>query len=329
MLIRTPPPHPVLPSQITPERIYQDRRRFIAQLGFTAAALLTGCGNSEDATADVPVNLKADRTGADLQDLDISRRSAQAGDEKVTPYIDATTYNNYYEFGSGKTDPVKYAHTLKTRPWTVEVGGECDAPGQVGIEDLISSKTLEERVYRFRCVEAWSMVVPWVGIPLGDFLKRFKPNSRARYVAFETRYDKEQMPRARFAGFDLPYVEGLRMDEALHPLAMLTVGMYGKVLPNQNGAPLRLVLPWKYGYKSIKSIVRVRFVEKEPPTTWNILAPNEYGFYSNVNPQVSHPRWSQATERRLGDLFKHQTLLYNGYPEVASLYTGMDPVQFH
>ncbi|MGQ0621749.1 MAG: protein-methionine-sulfoxide reductase catalytic subunit MsrP [Panacagrimonas sp.] len=324
MLIRMPPPHAVRSSDITPERVYQDRRRFITQLGLGAAALLTGCGKPDAAGGAASKDV-----AAPLQDLVISKRSALAGEETVTPFADASTYNNYYEFGTDKSEPAKNAHTLRTRPWIVTVEGECEAPGQIGIEDLVNPKTLEERIYRFRCVEAWSMVVPWVGIPLGDFLARFKPTLRAKYVAFETLSDPQQMPLARYAGFDLPYTEGLRIDEAMHPLAFLAVGMYGRTLPNQNGAPLRLVTPWKYGYKSIKSIVKVRFVENEPTTTWKSLAASEYGFYSNVNPAVSHPRWSQKTERRLGELFKHETLLYNGYPEVASLYAGMDPVKFH
>lgn len=325
MLIRVPPPHPVRSSQITPERVHGDRRRLVTQLGLGALALVTGCGKSEEAAA----GKSAAGADAALAPLQIATRSERAGGEVVTPFRDVSTYNNYYEFGTRKDQPSRNAHSLRTRPWTVSVGGECEAPGDVGIEDIVNAGTLEERIYRFRCVEAWSMVVPWVGVPLAGFLQRFKPTSKARYVAFETVYDRQQMPLGRWAGFELPYVEGLRIDEAMHPLTLLTVGMYGRVLPNQNGAPLRLVVPWKYGYKSIKSIVRVRFVEKQPPTTWNLLQPSEYGFYSNVNPAVSHPRWSQATERRLGELFRHDTLTYNGYDEVAPLYAGMDPVKFH
>jgi len=329
MLIRIPPPHPIRSSQITSERIYADRRRLVAQLGLSAVALLTGCGKPEPAAAAPATATKTGDAGGALAELTIARRSEQAGGEVVTPFSDASTYNNYYEFGTSKDEPARNAGTLRTRPWTVAVDGECESPGSIGIEDILKFSALEERIYRFRCVEAWSMVVPWVGFPLRDLLARFKPTSKAKYVAFETLHDREQMPLARYAGFDLPYVEGLRIDEAMHPLSLLAVGMYGRVLPNQNGAPLRLIVPWKYGYKSIKSIVRVRFVENEPPTTWKKLEAREYGFYSNVNPDVSHPRWSQATERRLGELFKHKTLLYNGYPEVASLYAGMDPVKFH
>ena len=343
MLIRIPPPNPIRSNEITPERVHDDRRRLVAQLGLSAVALITGCGRSENAQAEriaaaSPTEVAATDDASTVPPesgsegraaLNIAKRSELAGGEKPTPFMDISTYNNYYEFGTSKDQPARNAHTLKTRPWTVTVDGECEAPGQLGIEELVNAKTLEERIYRFRCVEAWSMVVPWVGIPLSDVLARFKPTSKAKYVAFQTFYDRQQMPLGTWAGFDLPYVEGLRIDEAMHPLTLLTVGLYGRVLPNQNGAPLRLVVPWKYGYKSIKSVVRMRFVEKEPPTTWNLLQPEEYGFYSNVNPEVSHPRWSQGRERRLGELFKRETLLYNGYTQVASLYAGMDPVRFH
>ena len=238
-----------------------------------------------------------------------------------------STYNNYYEFGTGKDDPARNAHTLRTRPWTVRVEGECAAPGTVDIEDLLTG--LEERIYRHRCVEAWSIVVPWVGFPLGRFLQRFQPTGNAKYVAFETLYDPEQMPLTRSGVLDWPYREGLRIDEAMHPLAFLSVGMYGRVLPNQNGAPLRLTIPWKYGFKSIKSIVAIRFTERQPATTWQTMAPREYGFYANVNPEVDHPRWSQRRERRLGELWKRDTLMFNGYPEVASLYAGMDLQRYY
>ena len=316
MLIRILPPSAVRPSEITPEPLYRNRRQFLVQAGLGAAALLTsGCSDAQAPAARPPP-----AGGA----LKIDKRSERAGGETVTPFETASTYNNYYEFGTGKEDPSQNAHTLKTRPWTVAVEGECEAPGRIDLDSLTRPHALEERIYRFRCVEAWSMVVPWVGFPLADLLKRFKPTSKAKYVAFETLYDKTQMPLARWSGLDLPYVEGLRIDEAMHPLSLMTVGMYGRVLPNQNGAPLRLILPWKYGYKSIKSIVRIRFTEQQPPTTWNVMAPQEYGFYSNVDPAVDHPRWSQATERRLGELFKRKTLPYNGYPEVASLYAGMN-----
>jgi len=317
MLIRILPPHALRESDVTPEPMYLNRRRFLAGMGAGVAALglpLTACS--------------ADDTPQPLAPLKPATRSEQAGGENLTDFATVSTYNNYYEFGTGKSDPSKNAHTLKTRPWTVTVDGECEAPGTVDIDTLLAG-TLEERIYRHRCVEAWSIVVPWDGFALGAFLKRFKPTSKAKYVAFETRYDRKQMPDTRFGVLDWPYVEGLRIDEAMHPLAFVSVGMYGKVLPNQNGAPLRLTIPWKYGYKSIKSIVRIRFVERQPPTTWNRMAANEYGFYSNVNPQVSHPRWSQAKERRLGELFKRDTLMFNGYPQVASLYAGMDLKRYY
>jgi sulfoxide reductase catalytic subunit YedY len=252
------------------------------------------------------------------------KKTEMAGGETVSPYETITTYNNYYEFGTGKEDPSRNAGTLRTRPWTLRVDGECDAPGLIGIDDLLKAFPIEERIYRHRCVEAWSIVVPWDGFPLADVLKRFKPNSKAKFVAFETLYDPQQMPATRRGVLDWPYREGLRIDEAMHPLTLLTVGLYGKPLPNQDGAPLRLTVPWKYGFKSIKSIVKISFVEQQPLSTWNQMAASEYGFYSNVNPAVDHPRWSQASERRLGELFKRKTLPFNGYPEVASLYSGMD-----
>lgn len=317
MLIRIPPQHPILSSQITPEDVWRQRRRFMAG-GLGAAAWLA---------AGAP---RAAEQGSKLAALSIATRRDHAGGESPTPFEAASTYNNYYEFGTDKDEPSRHAHTLRTRPWEIAVEGECEAPGRIGIEELVSAKNLEERIYRFRCVETWSMVVPWVGVPLASVIARFKPTSRARYVAFETLYDRKQMPLSRSSGLTLPYVEGLRMDEALHPLTLLTVGMYGRVLPNQNGAPVRLVVPWKYGYKSIKSVVRMRFVEEQPPTTWNRMAPHEYGFYSNVNPERSHPRWSQVSERRLGELFKRKTLPFNGYAqEVAALYAGMNLRKLH
>ena len=319
MLIRFSPQHPLRASEITPEAVYRDRRRFLAQLGLGAIGLATaGCGKAGDAAKAPPIQAAA--TAADFK---LDRKSDLAGKEAPTPFEDVTHYNNYYEFGTDKADPARYAATLRTRPWTVAVGGECDAPGQLGIDDLLKLFPLEQRIYRHRCVEGWSIVVPWDGFALGPFLARFKPNSRAKYVAFTTLYDPKQMPEAGGV-LPWPYREGLRIDEAMHPLAFLSMGLYGKVLPNQNGAPLRLTLPWKYGFKSIKSIVRIDFSEQAPQTTWSASAPDEYGFYANVNPQVDHPRWSQKTERRLGELFKRPTLMFNGYPEVASLYSGLD-----
>jgi sulfoxide reductase catalytic subunit YedY len=246
-------------------------------------------------------------------------------DEPKTPYKDATQYNNFYEFGTDKSDPARYAGSLRPEPWSVTVEGEVAKPGRVPLEDLLGRHSLEERIYRLRCVEAWSMVIPWLGIPLGEVIRRLQPTSKAKYVAFTTLHDPEQMPGQRRSVLDWPYVEGLRIDEAMHPLSILAVGMYGKLLPNQNGAPLRLVVPWKYGFKSIKSIVKIRLQESEPPTSWNLSAPREYGFYANVNPEVDHPRWSQARERRIGDFRKRPTLPFNGYADqVAGLYAGMD-----
>lgn len=319
MLIQIRSDSAVKSSEITPEGLYRNRRRFLADMGIGAVGALALSTASR--AADAPA------TGG--EPLAVARRSALAGDETVTPFETVSTYNNYYEFGTDKDQPAQNAHTLRTRPWTVSVEGECEAPGPVALDDLLKPAALEERIYRHRCVEAWSIVVPWVGIPLGETLKRFKPTSKARFVAFETVYDRKQMPESPYSGLQLPYVEGLRIDEAMHPLAFLSVGMYGKTLPNQNGAPLRLTIPWKYGFKSIKSIVRIRFLSAMPPTTWNRLQAREYGFYSNVNPEVQHPRWSQKSERRLGELFKRPTLMFNGYPEVASLYSGMDLKKFY
>jgi sulfoxide reductase catalytic subunit YedY len=246
-------------------------------------------------------------------------------DEERTRFEDATRYNNFYELGTDKEDPARHAGRLRTRPWSVAIEGEVARPGLVPLEDLIEPHPLEERVYRLRCVEAWSMVIPWVGFPLRDLLARFEPTSRAKYAAFESILDRENLPGQKREILDWPYVEGLRMDEAMHPLTLLAVGMYGQALPNQNGAPLRLVVPWKYGFKSIKSIVRIRLVEEQPPTTWSLSAPREYGFYSNVNPEVDHPRWSQKRERRIGEFGRRPTLPFNGYADrVAGLYAGMD-----
>ena len=246
-------------------------------------------------------------------------------DEELTPYSDITSYNNFYEFGTDKRDPARHAGNFTPLPWKVQVLGACEKPGEYDYEDIVKPHRLEERIYRLRCVEAWSMVVPWVGIPLADVLARFAPTSKAKYVAFRTVLRPEEMRGQTRPILDWPYVEGLRIDEAMHPLTLLAVGLYGEVLPNQNGAPIRLVVPWKYGFKSIKSIVAIEFTEEEPPTTWNLAAPREYGFYSNVNPEVDHPRWSQKRERRIGELFKRETLMFNGYAdEVAGLYAGMD-----
>lgn len=251
-------------------------------------------------------------------------------DEKQTPFQDVTHYNNFYEFGTGKDQPAQFAQKLKTSPWSVSVEGECSKPRNYDIEELKALASQEERVYRHRCVERWSIVVPWIGYSLSELIKRAEPTEKAKFVSFESFYDRKTMLNQFSAGISFPYVEGLRMDEAMNPLTLLTFGMYGQALPNQNGAPVRLVVPWKYGYKSIKSIVKIKFTAREPQTTWNMSAPNEYGFYSNVNPAVEHPRWSQANEHRLGELLPRKTLPFNGYGgEVSKLYTGMDLKKFH
>lgn len=307
-----------LPSEITSESTFLKRRDFLVQ-GAAGALALSSLSLPESARAIV---VEKDAPGALLEGV---RETQYKVDEKLTPYDDVASYNNFYEFGTGKRDPAKYAHTLTTSPWTVKVLGECEKPGDYDLEDILKQNALEERIYRFRCVEAWSMVVPWIGISLADVLKQFKPTSKAKYVAFRTLFRPSEMPGQKTRTLEWPYVEGLRIDEAMHPLSMLVTGMYGRTLPNQNGAPLRLMVPWKYGFKSIKSIVTIRFTEEEPPTSWNISIPNEYGFYSNVNPKVNHPRWSQRRERRIGEIFKRETLMFNGYEEeVASLYAGMD-----
>jgi len=291
--------------EITDRSLFLRRRDFLAGVaGFGGVALCGGCSEESGGAANAA--------------------EAPPPDD-VTPKKDATGYNNFYEFGTDKTDPAENAHTLRTRPWTIAVEGEVAKPGTIAIEDVLAAFPRQERIYRLRCVEAWSMVIPWLGFPLGDFLKRFEPTSKAKYVQFETLFDPEQMPGQKRSVLDWPYREGLRIDEAMHPLAILATGMYGEDLPNQNGAPLRLVVPWKYGFKSIKSIVKVKLVEQLPYTTWAASAPDEYGFYANVNPGVDHPRWSQRRERRIGELGKRPTLLFNGYAdEVASLYAGMD-----
>lgn len=255
----------------------------------------------------------------------VSAASPLPAGEPPTDFADVSSYNNFYEFGTSKDDPAQHAHTLKTSPWSVTVDGECEKPGKYTLEDILKPHALEERIYRLRCVEGWSMVIPWQGFPLADALKRFQPSSKAKFVRFETLADPVQMPGMKRKVLDWPYVEGLRMDEAMHPLTLLATGMYGKTLPNQNGAPLRLVVPWKYGFKSIKSIVRISFLEQQPLSSWEKISSEDYGFYSNVNPEVDHPRWSQYSERRIGELRKRKTLMFNGYAEqVASLYSGMD-----
>ncbi|MBP7779612.1 MAG: protein-methionine-sulfoxide reductase catalytic subunit MsrP [Acidobacteria bacterium] len=302
-------------SDVTPREFYLRRREFIGAAGATAAALATGLvlpgqAGAQNAAAQKLANLK---------------KSPFSTDEKLNSYRDVTTYNNFYEFGLDKGDPARYAGSLKPRPWTIKVEGECAKPGTYDIEDILKWFPLEERIYRMRCVEAWSMVIPWNGFPLADFVKRMEPSSKAKYIEMRTLVDLRQMPGQTEPALLWPYREGLRMDEALHPLAMFAVGLYGEVLPNQNGAPIRLVVPWKYGFKGIKSIVSVKFVEKEPLNTWQQTRADEYGFYANVNPDVDHPRWTQKTERRIGEFFRRKTLPFNGYgDQVASLYAGMD-----
>jgi methionine sulfoxide reductase catalytic subunit len=304
MLIRKPAD--LRYSDVTPKPLYVNRRRFLA------GSVALGAFSALAGTA------RAGKLGT------FQKSSYNAGDEKVTPLEAITHYNNFYEFGTDKEDPSKNATNFRTSPWTLKVEGEVAKPLTFDHDALTKIAPLEERIYRHRCVEAWSIVVPWIGFPLNALLKQAQPTPKAKYVAFESYYDPKQMLGARAAGIDFPYVEGLRLDEAMHPLTLLAVGLYGDALPNQDGAPIRLVVPWKYGYKSAKSLVKIRLLEKQPPTTWNISWPQAYGFYSNVNPQVDHPRWSQAKERRLGELFKRNTLMFNGYGEVASLYTGMD-----
>jgi len=314
-------------SEITPETLYLRRREFIRNTAlFAATATAVGSGLRFLVRGRRVTDRERAQTAAEARaPLPVAARSERAGGETPTAERDVTSYNNFYELGTAKEDPAANAHTLRPRPWTVTIAGEVRRPRTVDIDELLGWFPLEERIYRMRCVEAWSMVIPWVGFPLADFLARLEPTSRAKYVQFTTLVDPEQLPGQRRGVLDWPYVEGLRLDEAMHPLALLAVGLYGKTLPEQNGAPLRLVVPWKYGFKGIKSIVEIRLVERQPATTWSAAAPNEYGFFANVNPAVDHPRWSQATERRIGELHRRPTLPFNGYgAEVAHLYAGMD-----
>ena len=313
MLIRIKKSSELRDCDVTDESLYYERRHFINTSAKLAATGLM-----------VSYGLWPKLTSASI-DFSTIEKSEYSLKKRPTAIKSVTTYNNFYEFGSGKKDPAMYAHQLKTEPWSISVEGHCNKPGTYNLEDFINPHVLEERIYRLRCVEAWSMVIPWIGIELGKVLKRFEPNSKAKFVEFESIYDPENLPGQTRRVLKWPYTEGLRIDEAMHPLTILGVGMYGKQLPNQNGAPLRLVVPWKYGFKSIKSIVKIRFIETQAKSAWNISAPNEYGFYSNVNPEVDHPRWSQKKERRIGDFLKRKTLPFNGYSEqVASMYTGMD-----
>ena len=307
MLIKRPTD--IIPSEITPPEVYRGRREFMRSAG--SLALAGGLG------------LQAGNAAAGIK---LGTRPGPYGTgEEMTPYKHVTSYNNYYEFGTDKDDPARTAGSLRTRPWTVQVDGLVKRPGDYDIDDLLKLAPLEDRIYRMRCVEGWSMVIPWVGYPLNELIRRVEPLGDAKYLEFTTLNDRAQMPGVRYPVLDWPYTEGLRWDEAQHPLTLLAVGLYGETLPNQNGAPVRIVVPWKYGFKSAKSIVRIRFVEKQPISSWMRAAPREYGFYSNVNPDVDHPRWSQSRERRIGEFLKRKTLMYNGYGEqVARMYSNLD-----
>ncbi|MBI3493788.1 MAG: protein-methionine-sulfoxide reductase catalytic subunit MsrP [Acidobacteria bacterium] len=316
MLIKKPTD--IRSSEITDKKLYFNSREFIQAATGTAAAAAAGVLGSE-------ALLHAATPAPHGRKLDNVKKSPLSADERTNKWEEITTYNNYYEFGTDKDEPSMLARNFKPEPWTVTVEGECNNKAAWHLEDILKGQTLEERIYRHRCVEAWSMIIPWVGFPLADFIKKCDPTSKAKFVEFTTLYDPKQMPGVRSPVLRWPYVEGLRMDEAMHPLTILTVGLYGEVLPNQDGAPLRLAVPWKYGFKHIKSIVKIKFVEKQPLNTWQLQASNEYGFYANVNPTVDHPRWSQATERRIGEFLRRKTLMFNGYgDQVASLYAGMD-----
>jgi methionine sulfoxide reductase catalytic subunit len=302
-------------ADVTPKHVYLNRRKFLEGLGIAGAAFVAG---ERLYHALAP---RAVYAGSKLTTV----KSGYTVDEKISSMNDVTHYNNFYEFGTDKGDPAKNAQKFHTSPWTVSVEGEVKTPRKFSMDEILKLAPLEERIYRHRCVERWSIVVPWIGYSLSTILKLVEPTEKAKYVAFQSFFDRSEMPDAKYTGLEYPYVEGLRLDEAMHALTLVCVGMYGETLPNQDGAPVRMVVPWKYGYKSIKSIVKIRLVKSEPPTTWNLQAPNEYGFYSNVNPNVDHPRWSQATERRLGDIFMRKTLPFNGYADqVAHLYAGMD-----
>jgi methionine sulfoxide reductase catalytic subunit len=304
-------------SDITPKGVYLNRRKFLAEAAVAGSALIAGRSlwNLISPSQSVSANTK----------LNVAVKSTFSTTEKQNSYNEVSNYNNFYEFGSDKTDPAKNSGNFRTTPWSVSVEGEVEKPRTFSMDEILKLAPLEERIYRHRCVERWSIVVPWIGFSFSALINVVKPTPKAKFVAFETLYDKKQMPWAQGTGIDFPYLEGLRMDEAMHPLTMLTVGMYGETLPNQDGAPVRLTVPWKYGFKSVKSLVKIRFVKGQPQTAWNNAAANEYGFYSNVNPKHDHPRWSQAKERRLGEFLMRPTLMFNGYgDQVASLYNGMD-----
>ena len=314
MLIRRSPD--LTYADVTPKSVYLDRRKFLRDMGLAGVAAFAGKGLLDLASPSQSVDAGTKLTAV---------KGPFSTDEKINSYKDVTHYNNYYEFGVDKDAPAKNAQNFQTSPWTISVEGEVKKPRKFTVDEIQALAPLEERIYRHRCVERWSIVVPWIGFSFSVLANLVELTPKARFVAFETYYDLKQMPQARYAGLEFPYVEGLRLDEAMNPLALLCVGMYGETLPNQDGAPVRIVLPWKYGFKSIKSLVKIRFVKDQPTATWNRSAPQEYGFYSNVNPQVDHPRWSQAKERRLGEFGLRPTLMFNGYSDqVASLYNGMD-----
>jgi methionine sulfoxide reductase catalytic subunit len=309
-------------ADVTPKEIYFNRRKFLRAMGFAGAAAFAAHGLLDIASPQLDVH-----AAAKFPNL---AKSPFSTTEKQSTFDEVTHYNNFYEFGVDKDQPAKNAQKFRTSPWTVSVEGEVKTKRKFSMDEILKLAPLEERIYRHRCVEGWSIVVPWIGFSLSEIVKLVEPGPKAKYVAFESYYDLGQMPEGRYAGIQLPYVEGLRLDEAMNPLTLLCVGMYGDSLPNQDGAPVRIVIPWKYGFKSIKSIVKIKFVSGEPPSTWNLTNSHEYGFYSNVNPNVDHPRWSQAKERRLGEIFKRPTLMFNGYQDqVASLYTGMDLKKFY
>ena len=304
-------------ADITPKQVYLDRRKFLQTMGIVGATAVAGKRLFELA--------RPSQTALAGTKFDGLVKSPFSTTEKQNSYEDVTHYNNFYEFGTDKSDPAKNAQKFNTSNWLVSVEGDVAKPRKFPMDEILKIAPFEERIYRHRCVEAWSIVVPWIGFSLSNLVKLVEPTPKAQFVAFQSYYDSRQMPQGRWAGIEFPYVEGLRMDEAMNPLTLLCVGMYGESLPNQDGAPVRLVIPWKYGFKSIKSLVKIKFQSKMPPTTWNLSAPNEYGFYSNVNPHVDHPRWSQAKERRLGEIFRRDTLMFNGYSDqVASMYNGMD-----
>jgi len=320
MLIRKAPD--LSYADVTPKPVYLNRREFLRAMGMAGVVAAAGKGLFEQVWPSQTAFAATKFSGL--------IKSPFSTTEKQNSFEDVTHYNNFYEFGTDKGDPAKNSQKFQTSPWTVSVEGEVKTPRKFTMDEILKIAPLEERIYRHRCVEAWSIVVPWIGYSFSNIIKLVEPTSKAQFVAFESYYDPRQMPQGRYAGIDFPYVEGLRMDEAMNPLALLCVGMYGEALPNQDGAPVRMVLPWKYGFKSIKSLVKIKFQQKMPPTTWNLANAHEYGFYSNVNPNVDHPRWSQAKERRLGEIFRRPTLMFNGYgDQVAALYNGMDLKKYY